>query len=229
MLGNQSSFFQPHRCCWSCNQHLGKNQPHLPSHLYCAHRVSIANFPLRECLQPLLSWFSNRSCTVTWRSCTTRIIWGLFCNSGWSLLPYKSLRRTFSPRSYVWKRNFCTNIQRLILKGMLFGQRVALSCPTLIIQGGSGTEPELETGTVGTVFPRNRTRNWNHGTVFQEPKPEPEPSLSVKLHCHTEKAPSPEKPPEPKTGTARTVPPPNRNPQPTVPVTGGSVPLAGLF
>ena len=35
-------------------------------------------------------------------------------------------------------------------------------------QGGSGTEPESKTGTVGTVFPRNRKRNWNRRNRFPE-------------------------------------------------------------
>ena len=46
-------------------------------------------------------------------------------------------------------------------------------------QGGLGTEPELETGTVGTVFPETERGTGTVGTVFQEPKPEPEPSLYV--------------------------------------------------
>ena len=48
------------------------------------------------------------------------------------------------------------------------------------ISGGPGTEPEPETGTVGTVFP-GTDADRTAGTVFQEPKPEPEPS-SV-LNC----------------------------------------------
>ena len=43
-------------------------------------------------------------------------------------------------------------------------------------QGGPGTEPEPETGTVGTVFPGTERGTGTAGTVFQEPKPEPEPS-----------------------------------------------------
>ena len=58
-------------------------------------------------------------------------------------------------------------------------------------QGGPGTEPE--TGIVGTVFPGTERgtgrRNRFPGTT----------------------APSLEEPREPKTGTARTVPSPNRN------------------
>ena len=49
-------------------------------------------------------------------------------------------------------------------------------------QGGSGTEPEPETGTVGTVFPETESGTGTAGTVFQEPKPEPEPSFPVKLY-----------------------------------------------
>ena len=44
------------------------------------------------------------------------------------------------------------------------------------IQGGPGTEPEPETGTVGTVFAGTERGTGTAGTVFQEPKPEPEPS-----------------------------------------------------
>ena len=40
-------------------------------------------------------------------------------------------------------------------------------------QGGSGTELEPETGTVGTVFPETESGTGTGGTVFQEPKPEP--------------------------------------------------------
>ena len=43
-------------------------------------------------------------------------------------------------------------------------------------QGGPGTEPEPETGTVGTVFPGTERGTGTAGTVVQEPKPEPEPS-----------------------------------------------------
>ena len=43
-------------------------------------------------------------------------------------------------------------------------------------QGGPGTEPELETGTVGTVFAGTERGTGTARTVFQEPKPEPEPS-----------------------------------------------------
>ena len=96
-------------------------------------------------------------------------------------------------------------------------------------QGGPGAEPEPETGTVGTVFPgtergtgtRNRRNRLNFpgtergtgtaGTVFQELKPEPEPFFPVKQYWNTQKPPSFEEPLEPKTGTARTVPSPNRN------------------
>ena len=49
-------------------------------------------------------------------------------------------------------------------------------------QGGSGTEPEPETGTVGTVFPETESGTGTAGTVFQEPKPEPEPPFPVKLY-----------------------------------------------
>ena len=49
------------------------------------------------------------------------------------------------------------------------------------MQGGSGTEPEPETGTVGTVFPETESGTGTAGTVFQEPKPEPEPSFL--LNC----------------------------------------------
>ena len=42
-------------------------------------------------------------------------------------------------------------------------------------QGGPGTEPEPETGTVGTVFAGTERGTGTAGIVFQEPKPEPEP------------------------------------------------------
>ena len=51
-----------------------------------------------------------------------------------------------------------------------------------VFQGGSGTEPEPGTGTVGTVFPETESGTGTAGTVFQEPKPEPEPSFPVKLY-----------------------------------------------
>ena len=82
--------------------------------------------------------------------------------------------------------------------------------PSISQQGGSGTEPEPETGTDGTVFFRNRSRNRNVGTVFQEPKPEPEPCLSA-TPVLIEKSHSRDEPLEPRTGTARTVPFTNRN------------------
>ena len=49
-------------------------------------------------------------------------------------------------------------------------------------QGGSGTELEPETGTVGTAFPETESGTGTARTVFQEPKPEPEPSFPVKLY-----------------------------------------------
>ena len=64
------------------------------------------------------------------------------------------------------------------------------------VQGGSGTEPEPETGTVGTVLPETESGTGTAGTVFQEPKPEP--ASPVKLYRKTLFA---EEPPEPKTGT----------------------------
>ena len=66
------------------------------------------------------------------------------------------------------------------------------------------------TGTVRTVFPGTERGTGTAGTVFQEPKPEPEPFSLLKC-TETHKTPSFEEPPEPKTGTARTVPSPNRN------------------
>ena len=59
-----------------------------------------------------------------------------------------------------------------------------LILPSELRQGGSGTEPEPETGT---VFPETESGIGTAGTVFQEPKPEPEPSSRVKLHRNTEK------------------------------------------
>ena len=38
-------------------------------------------------------------------------------------------------------------------------------------QGGPGTEPEPETGTVGTVFAGTERGTGTAGTVFQEPEP----------------------------------------------------------
>ena len=77
------------------------------------------------------------------------------------------------------------------------------------LQGGPGTEPEPETGTVfsgterGTGTRRNRFPGTETGTGTV---------LSVKLYENTQKKkPSLEEPPEPKTGIARTVPSPNRN------------------
>ena len=52
---------------------------------------------------------------------------------------------------------------------------------TIKFQGGPGTEPEPETGTVRTVFPGTERGTGTAGTVFQEPKPEPEPSFL--LNC----------------------------------------------
>ena len=43
---------------------------------------------------------------------------------------------------------------------------------------GPGTEPEPESGTVGTVFAGTERGTGTAGTVFQEPKPEPEPEPS---------------------------------------------------
>ena len=68
-------------------------------------------------------------------------------------------------------------------------------------QGGARTEPEPETGTVGTVFPAGTA-----GTVFQEPKPEPCPNCTER-----QRSPSSGETVRTKTGTARTVPQPNRN------------------
>ena len=50
--------------------------------------------------------------------------------------------------------------------------RVMNDVQGLTLQGGSGTEPEPETGTVGTVFPETESGTGTAGTVFQEPKPE---------------------------------------------------------
>ena len=87
------------------------------------------------------------------------------------------------------------------------------------IQDGPGTEPEPETGTVGTVFPETEGGTETVETVFamlgrctllqppvvetdfQEPKPELEPSLSVKTVLKQKKKVSRE-------GTVRTE---NRN------------------
>ena len=52
----------------------------------------------------------------------------------------------------------------------------------LTLQGGSGTEPEPGTGTVGTVFRETESGTGTAGTVCREPKPELEPSFPVKLY-----------------------------------------------
>ena len=56
--------------------------------------------------------------------------------------------------------------------------RRAAHCPAF--QGGSGTEPEPETGTVGTVSHETESGTGTAGTVSQKPKPEP--SLPAKLY-----------------------------------------------
>ena len=82
----------------------------------------------------------------------------------------------------------------------------------LLFQDGSGTEPEPETGTVGTSFPETKRGTGTVGTIFQEPKaPKPDPSLSVSWHWNRKKALSRKEASEPKTGTARTCPCTNRN------------------
>ena len=43
----------------------------------------------------------------------------------------------------------------------------------VLLQGGSGTEPEPETRTVGTAFPETESGTGTGRTVFQESKPEP--------------------------------------------------------
>ena len=66
-------------------------------------------------------------------------------------------------------------------RGVVFGypyRFVAVLSPGK--EGGSGTEPGPETGTVGTAFPETESGTGTAGTVFQEPKPEPEPSFPVK-------------------------------------------------
>ena len=50
------------------------------------------------------------------------------------------------------------------------------------LQGGPGTEPEPETGTVGTVFPGTERGTGTAGTVFQEPKPEPSSLIKTVLN-----------------------------------------------
>ena len=67
------------------------------------------------------------------------------------------------------------------IKHMISREALEHNC----FQGGSGTEPEPETGssgTVGTVFPETESGTGTSGTVLKEPKPEPEPSFPVKLH-----------------------------------------------
>ena len=65
---------------------------------------------------------------------------------------------------YFWGRTFAF--------GQSFGDNRGL-------QDGPGTEPEPETGTVGTVFVGTERGTGTAGTVSQEPKPEP--CLSVKM------------------------------------------------
>ena len=95
------------------------------------------------------------------------------------------------------------------------GERTILGYPALFPwknQGCPGTEPEPETGTVGTVFPGTERGTGTARTVFQEPKPEPEPSSL--LNCiETHKNSPPwrnrrDRKPEP---LELTVPSPNRN------------------
>ena len=68
------------------------------------------------------------------------------------------------------------------LGGLRFLGNKARKISISFLQGGSGTEPEPETGTVGTIFPETESGTGTAGTVFQEPKPEPEPSFPVKLY-----------------------------------------------
>ena len=56
----------------------------------------------------------------------------------------------------------------------MFAQIQGLIGVTSQVQGGPGTEPEPETGTVGTVFAGAERGTGTAGTVFQELKPEPE-------------------------------------------------------
>ena len=82
----------------------------------------------------------------------------------------------------VSKLQVVSTLTRSICKPHSYDQKGGFSQPCL--QGGSGTEPEPETGTVGTVFPETESRTGTAGTVFQEPKPEPEPSFPVKLKLY---------------------------------------------
>ena len=77
-------------------------------------------------------------------------------------------------------------------------------------QGGPGTKPEPETGTVGTVFAGTERGTGTTGTVFQNRNRNRNRPLCETVLKHT-KTLSLKEPPEPKTGTARTVPSPNRN------------------
>ena len=81
---------------------------------------------------------------------------------------------------------------------------------TCLFQDGTGTEPEPETGTVGTISPGTESRTGTVGTVFQEPKPEA--CLLLKTAQKHRERPFlvDEEPSEPKTGTARTAPCANR-------------------
>ena len=62
-----------------------------------------------------------------------------------------------------------------------------LYCFSLLLkQGGSGTETEPETGTVGTVFSETKSGTGTAGTVLEEPEPERR-NRPVELYWNTEK------------------------------------------
>ena len=62
-------------------------------------------------------------------------------------------------------------------------------CSLHLMQGGPGTEPEPETGTVGTVCTGTERGTGTAGTVFQEPKTGTGTVLSAKLYWNTQKNP----------------------------------------
>ena len=49
---------------------------------------------------------------------------------------------------------------------LLMGEKIRRYEGFCLVQGGSGTKPGQETGTVGTVFSRNRKQNQNRRNHF---------------------------------------------------------------
>ena len=59
----------------------------------------------------------------------------------------------------------------LFLSSELHNSFRVIVCLIFFLQAGPGTEPEPETGTVGTVFPGTEPGTGTAGIGFQEPKP----------------------------------------------------------